>query len=315
MNSTNARTRNGRAGRPVLTLVAGLALAASTSAPPWGEHGHLIAGRAAAVNLPGEMPGFFRTASGQLSWLNPEPDRRRDGDLREMNEAFRYDHYVDMENLLADALGSQAQAEAVDTAPDRYRYLEVLFDSELPVPVRDAGFLHLRIVELYQRLETGFRQWRTAPGPEEQGFIEARIINDAGILGHYVTDGSQPHHTTIHFNGWSSRVPNPEGYSTSREIHSRFESGFVGAHIAFENILPRVSDEPRVLGDVREAVWAFLLESNGEVERLYQLERDFGFDPGAPADPETREFVVERLVAGVEMLRDLWWTAWVNSAG
>jgi len=33
-------------------------------------------------------------------------------------------------------------------------------------------------------------------------FIEHKIVFYAGWLGHYVGDGSQPLHTTIHYNGW-----------------------------------------------------------------------------------------------------------------
>lgn len=255
------------------------------------------------MDLPGDMPEFFRASSAQLSYLNPEPDRWRDDELRAMNEAFRYDHYVDMENLTPEAVGAE----------DRFEYLEVVFDSDLAVPVRDSGLLHLRILELYQRLVVGFREWRNAPGPREREWIEDRIINDAGILGHYATDGAQPHHTTIHFNGWSDRVPNPEGYTTSRDIHWQFESVFPRAHVTFEDLLPRIPSEPRTLHDVRADIWEFLSESNAQVETLYRLERDVGFDADSPADPAAKEFVVDRLVAGVEMLRALWWTAWIRS--
>jgi hypothetical protein len=270
---------------------------------PWGEHGHLISGRAAAVDLPRDMPTFLRNASAQLSYLNPEPDRWRDDRFRAMNEAFRYDHYVDMENLTPAAVGAE----------DRYRYLAALFGTDLSNPVRDGGFLHLRILELYQRMVVGLRDWRNAPGPRERAWIEARVINDAGILGHYVTDGAQPHHTTIHFNGWSGRVPNAEGYTTSQDIHRQFESLFPRAHVTFEDVLPRVQSRPRRVQDVRAEIWEFLTESNLQVETLYRLERDAGFDPDEPADPAAKAFVVDRLVAGVEMLRTLWWSAWLES--
>ena len=298
----------------VILALFGAILVAAGAPLPWGEHGHLISGRAAAVDLPGEMPGFFRTASAQLSYLNPEPDRWRENALPEMNEAFRYDHYVDMENLTPERIGSEDLSAAALGATDRFRYLEALFESELGVPVRDGGLLHLRMAEIYQRLVTEFRMWRAAPGDRERGWIEARIINDAGILGHYVTDGAQPHHTTIHFNGWASTEPNPGGYTDARDIHSRFESGFVNAHISFEDVLPRVSSQPRQLGDLREEIWAYLTKSNAQVKRLYQLERDVGFNIEGPPDPEAKEFVVTRLVAGVEMLRAMWWSAWLESA-
>ena len=47
------------------------------------------------------------------------------------------------------------------------------------------------------------------------------------------------------------------------------------------------------------------------VSRL--LEKEYGFDPGSPAPEELRDFVAQRLTSGAEMLRALWWSAWVES--
>lgn len=271
---------------------------------PWGQDGHFMVGRAAAAHVPADMPAFFRSEVRRLRYLNFEPDRWRDGDMAEMNEAFRYDHYVDMENLPA----------AAREARDRFQFIDVLYrETTLKRPERDAGFLPFRIVELAQRLETGFRRWRAASG-EERAWIEERILNDAGVLGHYVADGSNPHHTTIHFNGWSADAPNPRGFSTARDFHSRFESAFVSAAVEADQVRDGLDGSAEILGDVRSAVWAYLDESNALVERLYELEKDVGFDPASPR-PEAAAFALERLTAGAEMLRSVWYTAWVNSGG
>ena len=283
-------------------VVCGVALAATPA--PWGTHGHVTAGRAAATALPTGMPDFFRAAEDRLAYLNYEPDRWRGGNGTAMNEGFRYDHYVDLENL----------PEAARAAPDRFTYLETLYrQTDLSMPQRDGGFLPFRILELYQRLQSGFQRWRAAEG-DERDWIAQRIINDAGVLGHYVTDGSQPHHSTIHFNGWSPDAPNPRGFSLERDFHARFESGFVQANVELDDLLPLIEAEPRHLDDVHGQVWAYLLESNEKVTRLYELEQQFGFIPDRP-HAETKDFAVERLAAGANMLRDLWWTAWMESAG
>ena len=39
-----------------------------------------------------------------------------------------------------------------------------------------------------------------------------------GVMGHYVGDGSQPLHTTVHFNGWVG--DNPKGYTTKQTFHA-----------------------------------------------------------------------------------------------
>ncbi|HSG46745.1 MAG TPA: hypothetical protein VLA43_02905, partial [Longimicrobiales bacterium] len=210
-------------------------------------------------------------------------------------------------------------------AADRYRYLEVLYrDTQLPRPERDAGFLPFHILELYQRLVTEWALWHEADRSGdivEQGFIEARILNDAGILGHYVTDAAQPHHTTIHFNGWNAsgalKEPNPEGFTESRDFHWRFESDFVRAHVRPEAVVTAARAWPAPprwegMEAVRDAVWGHLDRSHAQVRTLYALERDHGFTPAPGAHPATVAFTVERLSDGARVLRDLWWNAWLE---
>jgi hypothetical protein len=294
---------------PVLLLLATATTGGGSDTPPWGEDGHTMAARAAVTGLPDAMPSFFRDARDQLEWLDPEPDRWRSRELRAMDQAFSYDHYIDFENVPGDAL----------EAPDRWRFVEALYEAELVRPERDVGFLPYRIEEMYQRLLTGFRLWRAADG-ETRTWLEARILNDAGVLGHYVTDGSQPHHTTIHFNGWNAsgarQDPNPEGFSTERDFHARFESDFVSAHVGYVDVLSRVPPGAAVLGTpdhVRTAIHGYLRATHAEVVTLYRLENAAPFDPDAPAPSEHLAFTAERLAAGASMLRDLWWSAWVDS--
>jgi hypothetical protein len=170
--------------------------------------------------------------------------------------------------------------------------------------------LPFRITELAQRLRLEFRLWRAAVDSEKP-FIEARIINDAGILGHYIADGSNPAHTTIHFNGWSG--PNPNGYATDRRFHSRSESEYVDTHIKVNDVLARVNANAQVYTDFRAATIAYLTRTNSEVERMYQIDKAHPFD-GATTAPENKEFIIARLAAGAQMLRDIWWSAWVTSA-
>jgi len=287
-----------------LLLCLALVVTLGATPAPWGRDGHLMVGRAAAAHIPRDMPAFFRREVQRLSYLNFEPDRWRDNDMAEMNEAFRYDHYIDLENVPITAR----------EARDRYQFIDSLYrQTDLARPERDAGFLPFRIVELAQRLETGFRRWRAASG-DERAWIEERIVNDAGVLGHYVADGSQPHHSTIHFNGWSSGAPNPRGFSTARDFHSRFESAFVSAAVDPDQVRDAVGDSLEPLADLRGAVWAYIDESNDLVVRLYELEDAVGFDAANP-HPDATAFALERLTAGAEMLRRVWYTAWVNSGG
>ena len=268
----------------------------------WGATGHEMVGRAAAERLPADMPSFFVDAGPRLAYLNFEPDRWRDRERREMDQAFAYDHYIDLENVPDGAL----------QARDRYEFLAALYAAGLEKPERDAAFLPFRIMELYQRLESGFARWRAASSPTERAWIEERVLNDAGVLGHYVADASQPHHTTIHFNGWSADAPNPAGYTTDREFHSRFESGFVDLRVDYDDVLARVPTPTPVLPEVRAAVMAYILDSHAQVEALYEIEKRVGFDADRTG-PEAEGFAERRLAVAADMLRALWITAWVKS--
>lgn len=291
-------------------ILSGLLLAAAPEAeasppveaePRWGYQGHEMATRAALGILPDALPAFFRDAGDQLVFLSPEPDRWRIADFPEMDRAGDYDHYVDLENLPDGALD----------APDRFAYLRSLYDAG--VTARESGFLLFRIVELHQRLVSLWERWHEEDDPQRRRFLEARIIDDAGVLGHYVTDASQPHHTTIHFDGWNRSAPNPEGFSVDRGFHSRFETRFVNAHISVDEISERLPDRPRALGEPsRAAVHDFILASHAEVETLYRLDRDVGFATRGQADPRAEAFAAERLAAGSEMLATLWWSAFLQ---
>jgi hypothetical protein len=267
----------------------------------WGEHGHRLSGRAAATRLPKEMPSFFRKAVDQLEYLNPEPDRWRSRVMIEMNEAFSYDHFLDMEMVPAAAL----------LAEDRFAYIVALYQAGVKEPEK-AGFVQFRMLELYQRLRTEFNLWRNAKDKKTRKWIEERIISDAGVLGHYVSDGANPHHASIHYNGWDKNTPNPNGYTTDNTFHGRFESEFVGSHIVIKDLLPLINPAPRVIENPRAEIIAYLKNSNSLVERLYQLDKQAKFDKTTTA-PENKQFAIDRLVAGAEMLRALWWTAWMKS--
>ncbi len=294
-----AARRAGRAG-PTFALVA------ACIAAPWGYRGHEMAARAAVATLPSEMPDFFREAGPRLEYLSPEPDRWRSGTRSAMDEAWSYDHYIDFERV----------PDAALRAGDRWAYLSELYRAGLPRPERYAGFLPWRILELYERLVSEWRRWHRAPaGSDERRWIESRILDDAGILGHYVTDGAQPHHTTIHFNGWDRDTANPEGFTTDRDFHARFESGFVTAHVRPRDLARRVPARPRsIAGSAREEIFAFLLDSFAAVPELYTIERDVGFRPGAPADRRAGDFAADRLAAGSEMLAVVWWSAWLEGS-
>lgn len=275
----------------------------------WGFTGQQMAARAAVSLLPAVppagIPTFFIEAGEQLVYLNPEPDRWRVREFEAMDQAFVYDNYISLENVPQGALD----------ATNRFEFLRMLYDAGVPRPERDVGLLPFRIVELHQRLVSQWRRWRAERDPVHRSWIEQRIVNDAGILGHYVTNASQPHHTTIHFNGWVRGVPNPERFTGDPGFHTRFERHFVEAHVSDDDVARFLSWQASLsVGLVRETVLAHIIAAHDHVETLYRLERDIGFDPERPPHPATVEFAASRIAAGADMLAALWWFEWLESA-
>ncbi|HET9423953.1 MAG TPA: hypothetical protein VFO55_01170 [Gemmatimonadaceae bacterium] len=276
---------------------------APANATFWGEPGHRIIGDVAAAALPDQMPQFFRAARAQLAYLNPEPDRWRDRAESTLdpalNDAQSIEHYIDFELVPGSALNARS----------RYAFADSLHAHG--VKTAAPGYLPYRILELTQSLRVQFRLWRAEKDSTVRRMIEQRIINDAGILGHYVGDGSNPHHTTVNHDRWVS-TENPKGFTTVAGFHSRFESRYVQANITAADVTPLVARDARVIAPVRDEVWSYLRTSFGNLDRLYSLDQVEPFGP-ATRGADHRRFTSERLAAAATMLRDLWWTAYVTS--
>lgn len=281
----------------VLTL---LTAVITPRASAWGEEGHRYVNRVAAERLPEDMPAFFRDAAVRLSFLGPEPDRWRDSRelYKALGELNAPDHFVDMD-----------RPENFAALPnDRYQYAAWL--RAVGKEPKDIGFLPYSILEGYQKVQVLFRMWRDPHHQAERDQIEQNILYYAGVLGHYVADGSQPLHTSIHYNGWTTSS-NPELY-TREPLHWRFEGEFVKAQIKPEDFAGLVKTASR-LHDPFADIMKYLTESWNNVTKLYQMDKTARWDAGN-RNADSKKFVAERLAAGSQMLANLWYTAWLGSA-
>ena len=151
---------------------------------------------------------------------------------------------------------------------------------------------------------TPTRAWFAADLAERQ----ALILRDIGTLGHYVGDGSQPLHVSIHYNGWGDG-PNPEGFTQSR-IHAMFEGAFVHDNVRQADVTGAVGPSTDCHCAVAVRAATYLAATNAQTAPLYRLQRDGAFVAG---DPRGKAFVVTRLAAGATELRDLIVLAWRTS--
>jgi hypothetical protein len=283
-------------------LVLTLMIVAVPQAYGWGEAGHYMVAEAATLTLPNDMPSFFYEAFPDLIWLSYDPDRRR-GAGESLDAVSGPDHYLDYEYV------SQLELPA-----SRYAYIAAMESSGIirrrGLTYGDVGFLPWRMAEMSEMLTEQWRNWRNMAGSDRRS-AESAIVNTAGLLGHYLADAANPHHTTINHNGWI--LPNPNRYPIDCGTHARFETVFVSHAVETSEILPAVAAPKLREADFAESL-EFVKASNALVETMYRIDRDGGFDFIGRPPAIGKQFAVDRLAAGASMLRDVWWSAWKNSA-
>lgn len=288
-----------------IVLIVLIVILAAPQLFAWGEKGHYIVNEAATHSLPTDMPPFFYKAFTELIWLGYDPDRWRNGG-DSLEAANAQNHFLDYEYVAG-----------LKLPPSRYDFIALMESSgrlrQKGITNSEAGFLPWAIAEEAQKLTVEFRNWRrSAPGSWEREFIERDIIHIAGVLGHYVADGANPHHATFNYNGWVS--PNPNNYPIDCETHSRFERDFVSHAVTVSDVVPKVAATPVMREDFFATAVDHLKTSNGLVEQLYQLDRDRAFTQFGPVNQAGFDFATTRLAAGATLLRDIWWSAWKESA-
>jgi hypothetical protein len=291
--------------RLLSAVLAGAGLVCFIAQPPvaraWGNEGHRMVNRLAAATLPADTPAFLRSeaAVNEIEYLGPEPDRWRSHAEPELVAAQALEHFIDLEP--ADALGPLPH--------NRLDFEGKVFAAgQRPEKV---GLQPWVATEVWERLKAALREYRSlSAAKQDTRAVEQAAIFYAGWLGHYVGDAAQPLHTTIHYNGWVG--PNPNGYTAEHKIHWQFEGPFVAANEHEPAVRAKMTAPKAVEGDFFDNYVAYLRHTKTYVEKVYQLEKAGGFVGAGTA--ESRDFTADRLAAGASMLRDLIYTAWLESA-
>jgi hypothetical protein len=278
-----------------------LLLLIPASAAAWGEKGHLMVNRLAIDAASSKLPEFMNAAREQIIYNGYEPDRwREEGRTSPMNIAQAADHFFDSEYW-----GAISTIEA-----DRYAFMEKVAAKKVEL-VR-IGYLPYAILENYGKLVNAFRFWRNAKTPQDRESARTNAVYVAGVLGHYVGDGSQPMHMSIQYNGWLDTTPNPKNYTKDRGIHNRYEALYVNAAIDAGIVRPKVQS-PRRISNVFDSVKQYLNQGFADLEPMYELEKTGEFNPDQPR-PKGTEFIATQLARAGTMLGNLWYTAWLESA-
>lgn len=277
--------------------------------PEWGVKGHALVHSEAMRALPAGMPDFFLKAADRVTALASHPDRWKIRELPHLRDSSRPDHWLSCEDL-----------EGHSLPQDRYGYILMIDREGLAEPGRQPqalGTLPYQVAEMYQQLVAEFALWRNEmerSGSEAPSTLQYQenAIYVAGVTGHYIGDAAQPLHTTIHFDGWSSKAENPRGYRTRSGLHREFETLLVNNAVTAEAVRQKMGPCRRLEGDPLDWATSLVREAHDQVERLYRLEQEGQLDPAQPG-PRGVDFAAERIAQGAQKLRDLFYSAWLDS--
>lgn len=317
------------------TKVAAIAcvyLLAAEHLSAWGVRGHTIANLAAVAGIPEDGPAFLKLQKGYIGHLGTIPDTwRSPSDLfLRISEDANHSWYTEGFDFIPDP--PRSRTEFILRVYDEYLRVHAKDpDRAKLLNIRYTGLQAYSMMEGYERMKAGMRVYRSisaSEGPNlgsmfaaisplyrDASQVKQMLANDIafymGWVGHYVADAAQPLHNSIHHDGWSGA--NPKGYTRDPEIHGRFESQYLDLiGIIEEDVTKCVSQKPRVLGDVWKAVLDHSLQARESTEDIYRLDLRGAF--AKKDDAEAKELVCKRLASGAAFLRDLAYTAWVESA-
>ncbi|HEX3700663.1 MAG TPA: S1/P1 Nuclease [Phenylobacterium sp.] len=310
-----------QSSRPA-ALAAALSLALVLGAPAtalaWGATGHRMIGEVAMRALPAELPGFLHSpqAAIDVGEFSREPDRAK-GAGKEYDADRDPGHFLDLGDD-GRIFAGPALAALPQTLAD--------YDAALRAVGQDAwkaGYLPYSIVDRYEQLAKDFAYWRAETAAEanpawgahrawfsaDRRRREGQILVAIGELSHFVGDGSQPLHVTIHFNGWGP-YPNPAGYSTDK-LHGPFESDLVQASVKEPAVAAELGAFHSCGCPIDQRTGAYLAATGQLVVPFYQMVKAGGLAPG---DPRGTAFATRQLAVGATELRDQIVEAWRISA-
>ena len=286
-----------------MRLVSGilvLLLLLPASAAAWGEKGHLMINRVAIDTAGPKLPEFMSASREHIIYNAYEPDRwREEGRASVMNTVQAADHFFDSE--LWGPIGT------IDS--NRYSFMEKVASRRIELV--KIGYLPYAIEENYEKLVNAFRFWRNAKTAEDRESARENAAYIAGLLGHYVGDGSMPMHLSVNYNGWLETSPNPKGFTKVRGFHERYEGLYVNAAIEAPAVRQK-TQPPQRITNVWEAIKQYLTVSFSDLEPAYELEKAGEFNPQQPR-PKGTEMIVNQLGRAATMLGNLWYTAWLQS--
>lgn len=311
-------------------MLSALILTAAPLARAWDYEGHRAVNQLAIASLPKDFPAFVRApeAAERIAFLGGEPDRWRNAtDNLPLSHFNGPDHYLDLEELADYGLTPQTLpifrydfaaklALARAAHPEKFPAIDPQKNKDHTREL--IGFLPWTIVEYCGKLRSGFSYLKAfqehGGTPEEIANAQANIIYTMGVMGHFVGDAAQPLHVTKHHHGWVGE--NPRGFSTWRGLHQWIDGDYFAktGGIKMDSLVGKIRPakivgDPTKPDDLFNQIMAYLLETQKQIEPLYQLNKERKFSAEGEKGLAGRAFLDAQLVRGGQMLGDLWFSA------
>ncbi len=298
----------------------------------WGHTGHVMLSKIAIQKLPDEIPAFVRTAQAiqEISELGAEAD------VSKSTGNYTTGEYPAVRTALAIHDAERDNGHFVDLNDDGTVLGGVPF-SPLQLSRRDydtqlravgqnqyfVGYLQYNMVDHWQQIRKDFAYIRaftkaiqTAPTASDRAFFQYQLqlrqiltLRDIGYWTHFVADGSQPMHVSVHFNGWGN-YPNPNNYTTA-PIHAPFEGNFVKSFVSFDAVAAAVPAYSDCNCAIEQRVVTYLQATLAQTGAVYAAgSTDLYVNPL----PGEVNIATARLAAGAAEIRDQIVDAWRQSA-
>ncbi len=298
----------------------------------WGVRGHTLANLAAVETIPPDGPILLKAQKAYIGHMGIVPDTWRSPSepFLRISEDSNHSWYTEGFDFIPSP--PLSRTEFILRVHDEYLRLSKSDPARAKLlNIRYTGLQAYSIMEGYERMKAGMRLYRyvdqkqspfniaklyaaISPLFQDPAQVKQLLLADIafymGWTGHYAADAAMPLHDSIHHDGWSG--DNPKGYTRDPNIHERFESSFVDLIAVSEpDLLPYVPKQARYLDDPWQAVLQHSLDSRNFVEDVYRIDLRGGFTN--KDDQDARQFTYKRIAAGAAFLRDLAYTAWIDS--
>jgi hypothetical protein len=282
-----------------LLLFAGtLVLFSFKPSPPfWGFFAHKYINRVAVFSLPPDMFGFYKKHIVYIEENAVNPDQRRYAIAYEAPKHFiDFDMYTDsVKKILPKMYFKDAEA--------RFSRDTLMKHGIVPWQVQNMVF----------GLTKAFEEKNTV-----------KILKISADLGHYIADSNVPLHTTRNYNGqltnqtgihgfWESRLPELyyEDYDLwlgkakyEENVSKRSWDAVLNAHAALDSVLKFEKELTNSFGEDKKYS---IDERNGITLKVYSKAFSKAYHQ------KLNNQVNRQMRASIQMVADLWFTAWVNA--